>query len=161
MTINEVVLQKTAEWRHPGNGRKTLFLPDKGSGWAVFLHADRNDELGCLVWEVALRRTSPPAPSADGLKGWADRTAGRVTGLLDPLKVLEVDVQRQEALLRSAQATPRGGALIYYEVLLQGTGEVVLRRFQAPHDGNRRRQQIPFALTHEALAKVVADLAAD
>ncbi len=34
-------------------------LTDAASGWTVSLAADRCDELGCLVWELNLRRTSP------------------------------------------------------------------------------------------------------
>ena len=161
MTLNDTVLQKTAEWHHPGGGRKTLPVPDEGSGWSVWLQADRCDEVGCLVWEVTLRRTAAPPPSAAGLGGWAERVAGRVTSLLEPLKVVEVDVQRREALLRSAQPRQRGEALFYYEVLLKGATEAVLRRFQAFHQGGKPREQVLFPLTHEALAKAAADLAAD
>jgi hypothetical protein len=158
MNLNETVLQKLAEWR-PAAGRQTLNLPDAGSGWAVALTVDRHDELGSLVWELTLRRNSVAAASAAGLADWAQAAADRVTGLLEPLKVVEVDVQRQEALLRSDEPAHRGEKLLYYEVLLSGAIQAAVRRYQAAQ-GNGKREQVAFALTNEALAKLAADLAA-
>ncbi|HEV3262814.1 MAG TPA: hypothetical protein VG013_38625 [Gemmataceae bacterium] len=159
MTLNDMVLRKTAEWRVPAGSRQTLAVPDDGCGWAAAVTADRSDDLGCLVWEIKLRRTA--APAAAELPAWAERVAGRVTGLLEPLKVVEVDVLLNEALLRSDQPTQRGDAVFYYEVRLNGSGEATLRRFHAFHEERKPREQILFSLTHEALAKVVGDVAAD
>jgi hypothetical protein len=157
MTLNDTVLQKVAEWQPTGNGRLPLLVPDAGSGWAVTVTADRNDDLGCLVWEMAWRRTGP-ATRGETLKGWADGVSRRVTGLLEPLKVLEVDDRRGEALLRSGEPTRKGPAVRYYEVLLKGTTEAVLRRYHGSPQGDKRREQVAFPLTHEALAKVAGDL---
>jgi hypothetical protein len=157
MTLENTVLQKLAEWP-PASGRRTLNLPAEGS-WAVAVTADRHDELGCLLWELNLHRGGP-APAGSTLSAWAERVAGRATGLLEPLKVVEVDAERGEALLRSDQPTQRGEKLYYYEVLLKNTKAALVRRFQAL-PGNGRRDQVPFALTNEVLAKFVADLAAD
>ena len=156
MNLNETVLQKLAEWRPP-SGRQTLNLPDAGTGWAVTLTADRHDELGSLVWELTLQR-SALAASESTLSSWAQESVERVTGLLEPLKVVEIDQQRQEAILRSKEPAHRGDKVIYYEVHLHGTSRAVLRRFQAAQ-GNGKRDQVVFALTNEALAKLVADLA--
>jgi len=158
MIRNDTVLRKTAEWRVPAGGRQTLAIPDEGSGWAAAVTADRSDELGCLVWEITVRRTS--AAAAD-VRPWAERVAGRVTGLLEPLEVVEVDTRLNEALLRSAQPTQRGDAVLYFEVRLKGTGEATLRRFQAFHQEGKPREQVLFPLTHEALTKVVGDVAGD
>jgi hypothetical protein len=158
MTLDETVLQKLADWR-PSAGRQTLNLPTAGSGWNVALTADRHDELGSLVWELILNRAA--AAPDNSLGGWADRVAGRVTGLMEPLKVVEVDAARGEALLRSEEPGRRGGKVFYYEVLLKGVTSVSLRRYQAAPNGTGKREQVAFALTNEALAKLVADLTAD
>src|SRR5262245_46187581 len=110
MNLNETVLQKLAEWR-PSAGRQTLNLPDEVSGWAVALTVDRDDELGSLVCELTLHRTNIAAASAAGLADLAQGAAGRITGLLEPLKVVEVDVERQQALLRSDEPAHRGEKL--------------------------------------------------
>ena len=159
MTINETVLQKLAEWTAPREGRQTLAVPDQGSGWTVSLTADRHDDLSCALWEMTLVRNTP-APAGDSLEKWATRAAGRVSGLLETLKVYEIDPQRNEALLRSSNPTRRGKNVYYYEVLLKGTTQALVRRYQTGKKQGKR-EQAGFALTHEQTAKFAADLAAD
>ncbi len=159
MTPSEKMLAKLAEWRPAAGARSSLTMVDDDTGWTTTLTADRNDELGCLLWDVSWSLHAAPAGEAPDLKDWAQRLADRITGLLEPLKVLEVDAARNEAILRSARVTQRGQSLLYYEAVLQGTGNVTLRRYQASHD-NGNRQQTAFALTHEAVARVVDDLTA-
>jgi hypothetical protein len=158
MTVHETLLQRLAEWRP--QGRQTLAVAPEDACWTVAVTADRCDEVGCLVWELTLRRTAAPA-TGWSVKAWAERAADRVTGLLEPLKVLEVDTLRDEALLRSDEPARRGEQLHYYELLLKGSGEAQLRRYRAAPNGQARREQEAFALTHEALAKVAADLTSD
>ena len=160
MTLDETIRQKLGNW-HPPGGRHDLTVSDEGSAWAVTVSADRCDELGCLVWELSLcRAAGAPARRLD-LRGWAQAVANRVTGLLEPLKVVEIDTVRNEGLLRSSAAAQRGDRLFYYEVLLRGTRGAVVRRYQANQAGAGPREQVAFALTHEALAKLAADLSAD
>jgi hypothetical protein len=153
MSLANTLLEKLADW-HP-QGRQQLVVP--GEPWTVVLAADRSDQVGCLVWELTLRRAAAPGTP---LAAWAERVAGRVTGLLEPLKLLEVDALRDEALLRSEEPAQRGDKLFYYELLLKGRGEALLRRYHGTRQGNGRREQVAFALTHEALAKLVTDLTA-
>lgn len=156
MNRNEALLAKLADWRPP-EGRQSLLVPD-GGPWAVTLTADRADQLGCLVWELALRKSSPAASDSPELQAWAARVAERTTGLLESLKVVEVDAARGEALLRSEAPVSHGEQVMYYEVLLAGSGSALLRRYQAPRQGSGKREQVAFALTHEALAKLAFDL---
>lgn len=157
MSLNEILLEKLAKWR-PDNDRQTLDLADAAGGWSAAVTADCVDEIGCRLWELALRR-STPAPQGN-LKAYAERIVQRVTGLLEPLCVLEVDEGRNVALLRSQQPGQRGDERFYYEVLLEGEGSAVLRRYQAPRAAEPRRQQVAFTLTHETIAKLVGDLIA-
>jgi hypothetical protein len=158
MTLDETVLQKLADWHPPHGGRQTLAIPDQGSGWAVSLTVDRHDELSSALWEIDFQRVAP-RPSEVTLASWAEAVAGRVTGLLEPLQVVEIDLQRNEALLRSNEPSQRNADLYYYEVLLKGTRAAQVRRYQAkPNHGHR--EQVAFVLTHEALAKLARDLAA-
>jgi len=156
MTLDELLLQNLADWR-PDKGRQTLDVADDGSGWKAALATDCSDQVGCRVWELSLRRDK----ASDNLRAWADRVAARATGLLEPLTLLELDTAKDTALLRSQAPARCGEVLHYYEVLLHGRGEVHVRRYQATRDGSKRREQIPFALTHEALAKLVHDLTAE
>jgi len=158
MTFGEKIQEKLAEWRPAGGTRAKLTIADDKIGWTTTLTAERNDELGCLVWELNWLRTAATGSESD-LKAWATQVAGRITGLVEPLKVVEVDPSRNEAILRSAKVTQRAAVVLYYEALLQGTGNVTLRRYQA-HQDNSQRQQVAFALTHETLARVVDELVA-
>lgn len=159
MTLDETVLQKLANWQSARGSRQILAVPDEGSGWAVSLTVDRHDELSSALWEVDLQRVAPRRDDVT-LESWAKDVAGRVTGLLEPLRVLEIDAQRNEALLRSNEPTRRSKDLFYYEVLLKGTRAASMRRYQGSPGGGHR-EQVAFVLTHEALAKLISDLAAD
>jgi len=159
MTLDETVLQKLADCRPVRGSRQILAVPDEGSGWAVSLTVDRHDELGSALWEIDLRRVAPRRGDVT-LESWAKGVASRVTGLLEPLRVLEIDIQRNEALLRSNEPTRRSADLFYYEVLLKGTQAASMRRYQGSSGGGHR-EQVAFVLTHEALAKLISDLASD
>jgi hypothetical protein len=156
MNRNEALLAKLVDWRPP-EGRQSLHVQDK-TPWSVTLTANRADQLGCLVWELALRKNAPAASDVAELEAWAKRVAERATGLLEALKVVEVDAARGEALLRSESPVSRGEQVMYYEVLLAGRGSALLCRYQAPRNGSGKREQVGFALTHEALAKLAFDL---
>jgi hypothetical protein len=123
----------------------------------VTLTADRADTLSCLVWELTLARTGA-APEGLTLRGWAEGIAARATGLLEPLKLLEVDDARNEAVLRSTAPARKGERVAYYEVRLHGLDRAVVRRFSADRT-KTGREQTAFALTHEVLAKLAGDIA--
>lgn len=154
MTLTETLLPKLSEWRPAGAGRHTW--SDTVAGWTVHLAADKTDSLSCLVWELSLTRVGD-APAGLTNASWAAAIAKRVTGLMEPVKVHEVDVTRDEALLRSTAPARRGEALAYYEILLHGVRKAVVRRYTA--GAVPGRGQVAFALTHEVLAKLVGDIA--
>jgi hypothetical protein len=154
MTPDTTLLQRLAGWR-PEGGPQALDVVDPGSGWAISITAECVDQVGCRLLELDLRH--PGGRAATDLAGRAGRVASRVTSLLEPLKVLEVDAEGDTALLRSDAPSTWGGGLCYYEVLLRGDGAASVRRYRAPDAGQTRRQQA-FALTYEALAKLVRDL---
>lgn len=157
MTLAEKLRGKLSEWRPAGTGRHAWTDTDPAAGWAVHLVADRADSLSCLVWELTLTRTGD-APAGRAVAGWAADIAGRVGGLLEDLKLYEVDTTRDEGVLRSDAPTAKSGKLGYYEVRLQGLGKAVVRRYAAD-PAVPGRQQVAFALTHEVLADLAADIA--
>ena len=156
MRLAETVRQKLAE-NFPHSGRHDLAIACDKAGWALNLTLDRRDELGCLIWELALRRTQA-APAEETLRSWAERIARQTTGLLEPIKVVEIDELRNEALLRSETPSVRKGKPTYYEVLLKGTNLACLRRYEAEANSNGKREQVAFALTNDGLAKLAEDM---
>jgi hypothetical protein len=85
--------------------------------------------------------------------------AERVSGLLEPLAIYEVDEARNEAILRSEEPSRKGEALAYYEVRLVGLSCATVRRFASTRT-TPGRTQVAFAITHETLAKLAGDIAA-
>jgi hypothetical protein len=161
MTQNDSLLNNLTEWRPAGSGPHS-FGHALDTGWTVAVTADAADTVGCRLTELAVDRPAPAKPAtAPDLKRWAGRIAARVTGLLEPLKLIEVDATRSEAILRSETPAQRGTSIEYYEVLLRGRQAATLKRFKAPRSGAGKRRAVPFALTHEAIAKLAGDLTAD
>jgi hypothetical protein len=157
MTLDEVLLQRLAEWR-PHSARQVLDVADPAGGWKVSLTADHADVVGCQLWEVRIDRTKGPLENPPALADRAATVASRVTGLLEPLRLLEVT--GDTAQLRSSAPLGRGDELFYYEVTLSADGAACLRRYQSSRQPGARRQSVAFSLTNEALAKLVADLIA-
>jgi hypothetical protein len=155
MSLDALLQEKLANWR-PNNDRGTLDVGDAAGGWSAAVTAECVDVVGCRLWELALRRTAE-TPAVE-LKARAEQVCRRVTGLLEPLRLVEVDGLRNTALLRSEQPGQLGDERFYYEVLLEGNGGATVRRYQTPRSGEPRRRQVAFTLTHEALAKLVRDL---
>jgi hypothetical protein len=157
MSLDALLLEKLAKWR-PDSDRATLNVADAASGWSAAVTAECVDVVGCRLWELSLRRSAETTPV--DLPARAEQICQRVTGLLEPLSLVEVDHTRNVAQLRSEQPGQRGDERFYYEVLLGGDGGSEVRRYQAPQPDAPRRQQVAFTLTHEALAKLVGDLIA-
>src|SRR5438132_1364676 len=92
MTLEETLQQKLASWR-PDTQSQTLSVDHADSGWKLDLRADTVDTVGGRLWELQLTRTRPaaqPVPVADQ----ARRIAHQVTGLLEPLRLIEIDPER-------------------------------------------------------------------
>jgi hypothetical protein len=157
MMLAEMLHQNLSNWRPSGSGRHSWSDSFPDAGWSVRATADKADSLSCLLWELSLDRTGD-APEGLTLKAWAAAVASRVGGLMEDLKVLEIDEARGEAVLRSESPATKGEAVAYYEVKLSGVSSAVVRRFQAVR-GAGGRTQVGFALTHEVIARLAGDIA--
>lgn len=153
--LTESLLRNLSENTERGRHTLAVRLPD--AGWGVQVVAERADALASLVSELILTRTGD-APAGASLKDWAATIASRATGLLEPLKVHEIDDSRDEAVLRSAAPAKKGDALAYYEVRLNGLTSAVVRRYTASKTASGRTQ-VAFPVTHEAIAKLADDIA--
>src|SRR2546430_7634820 len=122
MTLANILRRKLAEAR-PASSRHELLFTDEQSPWTVHLTAERRDEWSTVAWELSLRRGT----SFDGDLGeWADRIASSVSGLMEPIKVIEIDRVRHEGLLRSIEPEERDGQIFYYELVLRGTSGALI-----------------------------------
>lgn len=154
MTLENTLRTSLAEQATAGRHAVTL----DHAGWSVALSVERGDALSGLLWQIELRRDTP---LPGDVRAWADRVARKVSGLLESLKVIEIDLGQKQALLRSDTPTPRDAAVQYYEVRLHGTSAAQVRRLQGhPHTGDKS-VQVAFALTYETLAKLIDDVTAE
>jgi hypothetical protein len=115
------------------------------------------DSVGVAFDSLEFAATGRPEWSSDALRAWGDRLAGRVTYLMEPLKVLEVDAAGGEVHIRSQNPTARDDQRSYYEVRLSRQG--TLRMERCTFDGaSRRRRRIPCHLTREVLERLADDI---
>ncbi len=153
MTLETALLQKVPEWRPSPHERAGLTVAEQDGPWFARLTADRCEELGIALWELRLERMgSPLTLDADQLSAWAANIVKAPT-LLEALSLVELDKARGLAQIRSDSPIERGGARLYYELLLARSGQLSLHRYQADSSG---REEIPFVLTHENLGRLVA-----
>jgi hypothetical protein len=155
MTLANIVRQKLSE-TPAADARHELMAIDEAGGWSVHVTAERRDKWSTVAWEVSLRRAGP----GGDVGAWATRVAEMTNGLLEALHVVEVDAPNRQALLRSDPPTEQGDKIAYYEVILRETSSALVRRFEGTHTSGKR-DQVPFVLTNEVLAKFIADLASE
>jgi hypothetical protein len=153
MTLANILRQKLSD--APAVCERHEFsVADEASGWTLYVTADRRDAWTTVALEISLRRNT----SSGDLAAWAEQIARKTSGLLETLRIVEVDGPSGVALLRSGPPTERDGKIHYYEVILKGTASALVRRFEGTH-ASGKRDQVPFVLTNEVLAKFVGDLA--
>jgi hypothetical protein len=97
--------------------------------------------------------------SSEALNGWGQRLSGRVTYLLEPLKVLEIDAGGGEVQIRSQAPTTRADQRGFYEVRLYKQGLLRLERYVFD-DVTRQRQRTACQFTKEVLERLADDIAA-
>ena len=106
MTLAKTLLSELSDWKPSGAGRHVLNLPN-ADGWTTRIEADHSGVVGCLLREISMTRDDATDAPAN-VQAWATGVADRVSGLLEDLKVIEVDADRGEAVLRSDDPTKNG-----------------------------------------------------
>jgi len=115
------------------------------------------DSVGVAFDSLEFAISSRAEWSPDALRAWGERLAGRVTYLMEPLKVLEVDAAGGGGPIRSQSPTARGEQRSFYEVRIFKQGTLRMER-STFDDVSRRRRQIPCHLTREVLERLADDI---
>jgi hypothetical protein len=118
---------------------------------SVELDLVRGDTIGCELHSLEVDRAQPAPP----INTWAEAVAAKVTGLGEPVKVLEIDPISHFATLRSTTPTTQQSRTTYFEIKLIHPQYAYVCRFQYDQAAGTSRQSVPFTLTHEALAQVI------
>jgi len=124
----------------------------------IALGVTERGPVGLAFVELHYARSNAGELSTEALRAWGNRLAARLTYLMEPLVVLEVDAQAGEAELRSQSPTPRGDRRSFYEVRLRSEGTLLLRRI-AFDQATQSRQVVSCQMTREVLERLVDDLA--
>ncbi len=117
------------------------------------------DTVGVAFTTMEFAATSRPEWGSEALKEWGERLSKRVSYLMEPLKVLEVNDQGGEVQMRSQSPTPRADQRAYYEMRLFRQGTLRMERY-AFDETTRHRRQVPCQLTRETLERLADDIAA-
>lgn len=152
MKLDETVLQRLAEWQP--RGRQELTTAE--GEWSVTLTAEGVDDVVSRLWAVAARG---PAGDFTSVRDRAEAFASRSQEFNLPMRLLEADESLGVVLVRSTP-TLKNGQVSYFESRFDTRGEASFCRYTAVHDPATRREQVAFALAHEALGKLVAALTA-
>ena len=123
------------------------------------LHLSALDTVGLACTALEFTTSSRAEWTSEGLGAWGERLAGRVSYLLEPLKVLEVDRDGGEVQIRSQNPTTRSEQRGYYEVRLSQQGSLRLERFTFD-EATRQRRPIACQFTREVLERLADDIAA-
>ena len=152
MNPTDALTQALDSWQPAGAGPHTH--TSNQPGWQTTVTAEANDSLATKATEVTVTRTGP-APAGSTVRSWAESIVAKPAGLPEKLAIHEIDGDGGTAVLRSAEPTRKGDSVGYYEATLTGTDEAKLRRYTANTAERTPREEAPFVLTHETIAKVV------
>lgn len=115
------------------------------------------ESLSCAFRELRFTAPSLRDASLDVLQTWSKVVCERITYLLEHIGPLEVDPLSMTVLIRSTPPERDGGRVSFYEIVVQPTGCLSLRRFSRTR-GESERQPQDIRVTHEVLRKLVQDL---
>ena len=125
----------------------------------VTMHLTALDSVGVALSSFEFATSGCAEWTSQALNDWGTRIAGRLTYLMEPLKVLEIDAGRGEVQIRSQSPTARNTERGYYEMRLFRQGLLRMQRFTFD-ETTRQRRQSPCQLTREVLERLADDIAA-
>lgn len=115
------------------------------------------ESLSCALRELRFTSPSLRDASLDVLQAWSKTVCERITYLLEHIGPLEADPLSMTVLIRSTPPEREGGRVSFYEIVVQPTGCLNLRRFSRMRGDPERRPQ-DIRVTHEVLRKMIHDL---
>jgi len=113
------------------------------------------DRLGCAVEHVQVSSPALVAASLTRLHEISQALAAKLTYLLEPIAVIEMDQQEQSVQMRSFPPQREGRQSSYYE-LLAGRGCLKLHRYVKAT--GQSRTPVAAHLTREVLCRLASDL---
>lgn len=126
-------------------------------GSALELDVREAGPVGLAANSLTFRASRRDGWTPDSLRDWGQHLAGRLSYLMEPVRIVEVDREATEVRLRSTPPTSRNGARSYYEVALRADGSLQLHRWRFD-EASRRREIVPCLFTLEVIERLADDL---
>src|SRR5689334_10605762 len=98
-------------------------------GSAVEVDFTAVESLGCAFRELRVSAEGLRDKPFEDLKTRAEQICRRVTYLLEPMGLLELDPESQVVLVRSTPPAKNGAETAYYEMRISAPGVLTLRRY--------------------------------
>jgi hypothetical protein len=116
------------------------------------------DAIGCSFLTLAYSTDRLASSSLDELKSISESLISRLTYLLEPIGVVEVDRDRAAVQLRSSPPQKGEDGTSYYELMVRRGGDVTLSRYQKK--AGQIREIVPANVTREVLERLADDFVA-
>ena len=158
MKLGHKAIATLRDWGAFAADRRSLVI--EGDKFSITSEVTAADKMSCSLSYLRVQPRQPAQLTADQLKAWGERIGNRVRYLLEAIETVERDVPQGRLLLRSTPPEKKpDGAVLYYELLLESSGELRLERYRY-NASDRTRAADQLHCTHELFEKLIDDLAA-
>lgn len=130
---------------------------DDGSG-KLTIEVIAIDAIGCSIEQIAYFTKKMASLSMPQLTKLSQELTKKLTYLLEPIGVIETDLDSATIQLRSTPPQKERERTEYYELLVRRGGEITLVRWQK--EEGRIRELTPAHFTREVLCRLACDLQA-
>lgn len=113
------------------------------------------DAFGCSVDSFTFHTGGLQGATLEKLKKIGEELSRRVTYLLEPIAIIELDAEGVTVQMRSSPPSQEDGVTSYYELAINQNG-LKLRRYQS--QSGQPRQATPSNFTHETLRRLARDI---
>lgn len=156
MSVKQQLLQSLQQFAAAGSGPFQLDESTPAGRLTATMHTV--DRLACAFDALQFESSKLANKSLDELKELSNRLCAKLSYLLEPIALIETDVDTCTTQLRSNPPLKEDDQTFYYEILVRRGGTVTFCRYQK-QPGNVR-QTVPATLTHEVLARLAEDIVA-
>ena len=116
------------------------------------------DAIGCSLQTLAHTTDKLAQATMDELKATSNKLTQKLTYLLEPIGLVEVDADRCAVQLRSIPPRKNEDATSYYELLVRRGGDISLSRYEKRP--GQPRHIVPANITREVLVRLADDFVA-
>ncbi len=116
------------------------------------------DAIGCSFQTMGYSTDRLAGAALDDLRSISESLIGRLTYLLEPIGLVEVDQDRAAVQLRSNPPQKGEDATSYYELMVRRGGDITLSRYEKRP--GLMRHIVPANITREVLQRLAEDFVA-